>query len=350
MLIFTPDMALVNRYRVRLTLLVLLALLAFSCGRRSGAGAGAPAGGAAGGGAALRPFPAAPAVPRSYTDPADRLDHVLRHFWDGFLADPSWFGQTDNSRIAGIPSGEVEQAVGTYVTLLEQDVPYDIATRHFFRFLHSLEDADTSGVLVMPLARLFEKYLYDPQSPVRDDELWRCAAVRLSESPSVPDSLRPSYVWQARLCSLNRPGERAADFFFVDRLGGRHRFHAVRAPLTLLLFSNPDCAACRELVDALATDPQIADALSDGRIAVVSVYIDRDVEAWRAAAADYPASWLSGYDPSFTIRDDLLYSVRAIPSLYLLDAEKRVLLKDAPAQRVASLLRKLIPNTTAHEN
>ena len=34
------------------------------------------------------------------------------------------------------------------------------------------------------------------------------------------------------------------------------------------------------------------------------------------------------------IRSDHLYDVRAIPSLYLLDSQKRVLMKDAPEDKV----------------
>ena len=52
----------------------------------------------------------------------------------------------------------------------------------------------------------------------------------------------------------------------------------------------------------------------------------------------YPEEWYNGFDPDLIIRNDLLYNVRAIPSLYLLDAEKRVILKDAPENKVFSIL------------
>ena len=38
------------------------------------------------------------------------------------------------------------------------------------------------------------------------------------------------------------------------------------------------------------------------------------------------------------IRNEELYSVRAIPSLYLLDEEKRVILKDAPENKMMHYL------------
>jgi hypothetical protein len=52
----------------------------------------------------------------------------------------------------------------------------------------------------------------------------------------------------------------------------------------------------------------------------------------------YPDSWHNGFDPDLAIRNENLYNVRAIPSLYLLDDEKRVILKDAPESKMMSYL------------
>ena len=40
----------------------------------------------------------------------------------------------------------------------------------------------------------------------------------------------------------------------------------------------------------------------------------------------------------FTVQDSEKYNIRAIPSLYLLDENKVVLLKDAPLEKVMSRL------------
>ena len=56
----------------------------------------------------------------------------------------------------------------------------------------------------------------------------------------------------------------------------------------------------------------------------------------------YPKEWLNGYDAAHILRQDQLYCIRAIPSLYLLDAEKRILLKDAPLDRVQEALYSLL--------
>ena len=84
--------------------------------------------------------------------------------------------------------------------------------------------------------------------------------------------------------------------------------------------------------------PNIEARMAAREIAVVNVYIDEDLKAWREYEHNYPRSWYSGYDAAGIIREDLLYNVRAIPSLYLLDAEKRVVFKDAPTPKVVQLI------------
>lgn len=55
----------------------------------------------------------------------------------------------------------------------------------------------------------------------------------------------------------------------------------------------------------------------------------------------YPQAWYNGFDPDLVIRTDLVYNVRAIPSLYLLDSDKTVLLKDAVPEKLFNLLAQI---------
>ena len=67
-------------------------------------------------------------------------------------------------------------------------------------------------------------------------------------------------------------------------------------------------------------------------VLVVAVYIDDEVEAWQKA--HYPSAWLSVYAPEIDRQD--LYDIKALPTLYLLDTQKRVVLKDAQIDKVVS--------------
>ena len=85
--------------------------------------------------------------------------------------------------------------------------------------------------------------------------------------------------------------------------------------------------------------PGLDERIAKGDFAVVNVYIDEDLDAWRAYEPNYPRNWFCGYDPDGLVRADRIYNVRAIPSLYLLDGEKKILMKDAPVERVVSWLQ-----------
>ena len=106
----------------------------------------------------------------------------------------------------------------------------------------------------------------------------------------------------------------------------------------MLIFGNPDCNACRGLVEAFRGNPQIGGLISSGALKVVDIYIDEDVEAWKAAGEGYPKEWINGYDHLRRINSDRIYAVRGIPSVYLLDKNKTILLKDAPEDRLLAFL------------
>ena len=74
---------------------------------------------------------------------------------------------------------------------------------------------------------------------------------------------------------------------------------------------------------------------------VLNIYIDEDLEAWRSYMPIYPDIWYNGFDPDLAIRSEMIYNVRAIPSLYLLDKDKKVIMKDAPEARVFDFLGRL---------
>ena len=92
------------------------------------------------------------------------------------------------------------------------------------------------------------------------------------------------------------------------------------------------------IIQVLKGDPMISGMIADGSLAVVNIYIDEDLQGWKDYMPVYPEEWYNGFDPDLVIRTENLYSVRAIPSLYLLDKEKRVIMKDAPEDRVFSYL------------
>ena len=280
------------------------------------------------------PFPDV-TVPTVIQTQNEAAEYLAEHWWDR-LTDPVRSYPCDSLLISGVPRSEVEQKFANWTVVLGA-VSYDHAVksvRHLFDKAVSCEKKDTASNVFESMTEIVQKYLYDPNSPMRNEDFYGPYVERLSQCELVDEGMRQAYAFDAKMCTLNRTGTKAADFRFADQAGRIRRMYDVKADNIILFFSNPGCAACLDIINTLKSMPLVAQGIASGRLAVLNIYIDEDLRAWREYMPIYPREWYNGYDPDYVIRTDLLYNVRAIPSLYLLDRDKRVIMKDSPENRL----------------
>ena len=232
----------------------------------------------------------------------EQAEYVVENYWQNYKAE--------------IDSVSLEQAFSNWCAFTGY-VSRDISIKSLIKAY------DKAPERILPLA---EKYLYDPNSPYRDEDFYGALAAHIGT---------PEMTELAKLCALNPVGSKAADFVFEDSRGRRHHLYDINAPYTILFFSNPGCNACKDIIDELAV---FAEPIATGSVAVVNIYIDEDLEAWREYLPAYPKTWNTGFDPLLVLRKDTVYHIRAIPSVYLLSADKTVILKDAPTERLIQTL------------
>ena len=287
------------------------------------------------------PFPDV-TPPGMVDDYQARADYAAEHFWDKFT-DSERNYPSDSSLVSGVRKDDVESKFANWVGLLDMVDPKvaEKSVSRLFDRVEQCEKKDTSSNVFETLTGFVQKYFYDPNSPFRNEELYLPFVRKLAKCELIEDIVRSKYVREALMCSLNRPGTPATDFRFRNKYGKIRKLYSINAEWTLLFFSNPGCEACMNIINVLKDNPVISGMVKDKRLAVVNVYIDEDVEAWRSYMPVYPEQWYNGYDPDMVIRNELLYDVRAIPSLYLLDRKKNVIFKDAPEQKVFSYLENL---------
>lgn len=286
-------------------------------------------------------FPPMPEPPAVIVEPREKAEYVISNYWNKFLSQTY---PCDSNVVNGVLADDVEKALGTFVTFLENACPIDFgrkAMAGFFDMVEKFQTADTSSNVFGFFEKMVPKYLYDPNSPVRNEDLYLPYVSRLAVSEYSDPDLKPSYSFETQMCSLNMIGSPAADFIFTDLAGKRHTLYGIKAETTLLFFTNPGCPACKEIIESLTSDGKIAALVASGRLAVVNVYIDEELDKWRENASVYPKNWYNGYDQSYIIHSDVTYNVRAIPSLYVLDSEKKVIMKDAPVENVLPYLDNL---------
>lgn len=275
----------------------------------------------------------------SMMDGEQALAYVAAHYWDN-LTDTSRHYPCDSTLVSGVPVMEVEQAMANYIAL-QQALPLETAQGNLRKLVSRLElceRSDSASNVFDKMRELVDRYFYDPNSPLRDEDIYAAFADGMSRCTLLPEVKRSAYAGDAADCSLNSRGSIATDFSFSDRNGRTYTLHGIRADYTILFFSNPGCTACKEIIDALRGDDRVNAAIADGRAAVLNIYIDQELKEWYDYMPIYPATWYNGYDHNFMIRSENLYNVRAIPSLYLLDKDKRVLMKDVPLEKLINNL------------
>lgn len=308
---------------------MFLILSLISCGRKDSPGL------------ETRAFPPIPSVPSIITDQTEVSEYMVSHFWDNFLEGEYL---CDSTHVNGAVPDDVEKGLGMYITLLEERCTREFAKKEVGKFFNKVEGysaAHPSSNVFAFFEKMVPKYLYDPNSPVRDEDLYLPYVEGLASSSFVSDDLKPAYSHDARMSSLNQVGTQATDFSFTDLRGRIHNLYGIKAPFTLLMFTNPGCEACHEVIETIKTNATIPGLVKNGTLAVANIYIDLEREKWQALAKEYPTEWYNGYDQDFAIRQDLTYNVRGIPSLYVLDKDKNVIIKDAPTEKVIVYLQNI---------
>lgn len=280
------------------------------------------------------PFPNIVA-PAMMQDGQEIAEYMAEHWWDG-LTDPQRSYPCDSSLVSGVSRVEVEQKFANWTVVLGA-VSYGHAVKSVARLFDravACEKKDTASNVFESMTSIAERYLYDPNSPMRNEDFYGPYLERLAQCEYIDEGMRQAYAFDAKMCALNRTGTKAADFRFSDSRGRIRRLYDIKADNIILFFSNPGCKACLDIINTLKSMPVVAEGVASGRLAVLNIYVDEDLKAWREYMPIYPETWYNGYDPDYVIRTDVLYNVRAIPSLYLLDKDKKVIMKDAPENRL----------------
>ncbi|ADV44458.1 hypothetical protein Bache_2493 [Bacteroides helcogenes P 36-108] len=268
-----------------------------------------------------------PSIPPMLNTPELRANYLVGHYWENTnFADTNYIHHPEIT----------EQAWVDYIDILKL-VPAPKADAALKRMFLQAEKAKASYLY---LAELADKYLYDPNSPMRNEELYISVLDALISTPILDsvEKIRP----QARreLAQKNRIGTKAIDFTYTLASGKKGTLYALNSHYTLLFINNPGCHACTETIEALKHAPAINHSASRKQLQILSLYPDEELDEWKRHLSDFPLEWINGHDANQVIKENNLYDLKAIPTLYLLDKDKKVLLKDATVTEINQYLSK----------
>lgn len=257
-----------------------------------------------------------PIPPDSIYERQDRINFMAEHFW------------TERS-IADTTNFQGPKLLLDYLYLLKQTDEQQKCIQSFVSMASKQEN--TFGLILYWL----DQILYDSSSPHYNENLFSSLmkAVINSDVDSVM-KLIPRQ--RMEIISKNQVGYQTNDFTFVDKDGHTNSLYKIEAPLILLIFNNPDCSLCHQTENNIAQNELLQSLLNSGRLKLLAITPDAEYGEWMKHT--YPFNWMVGYDQEKAIYSQRLYDIQRLPCLYLLDKDKRVLLKEADYDHLCKYL------------
>ena len=149
---------------------------------------------------------------------------------------------------------------------------------------------------------LIEHYFEDQLSPVRNDRVYLMFLEEMKNSPCFDETEKERIAFKIKTTNKNLPGDIAINFKFKDESGKDHQLSDYKDQKVILYFYDPDCENCHKVSAWLKQQTIPAD------IKVLKMIADNHIS--------------------------YMYSLKNMPTIFLLDKENKVILKDCTAQEL----------------
>lgn len=263
---------------------------------------------------------ALPEIPRTLTIPIERAAFLAEHYWDRF--NPDLLRTAEDSMT-------VEQAFVDFLTIIPE-AEKDAADKGVCNLLEKSSAKEEAYTFILELAT---KYLYEADSPMENEEMFLPYLQYAADSARADDYIRMRANFLLERVQKNRPGTKASDFQYITRDNKKRNLWSVNAKELLLIFYDPECQHCMEIINQIMCDSDISDRLNNGKLKILAIYTEGNESVWIANKNLLPTNWIVGKDIS-GITENEIYDLKAMPTLYLLDKDKRVLTKDLDIRQI----------------
>lgn len=149
---------------------------------------------------------------------------------------------------------------------------------------------------------LIEHYFEDQLSPVRNDRVYLIFLEEMKNSPCFDETEKERIAFKIKTTNKNLPGDIAINFKFKDENGKEHQLSDYKDQKVILYFYDPDCENCHKVSVWLKQQTIPAN------IKVLKMIADNHIS--------------------------YMYSLKNMPTIFLLDKENKVILKDCTAQEL----------------
>ena len=250
-----------------------------------------------------------PAIPDTLRSVEQRAGYLSEHYWDNYN-----FADT-----LLLKSKEVtEQGFVNFIDILNRfnldNASKGVAHKDIAQNGITRKDITQQGIACFTqkafsnaaakerFENLIEHYFEDQLSPVRNDRVYLIFLEEMKNSPCFDETEKERIAFKIKTTNKNLPGDIAINFKFKDENGKEHQLSDYKDQKVILYFYDPDCENCHEVSAWLKQQTIPAD------IKVLKMIADNHIS--------------------------YMYSLKNMPTIFLLDKENKVILKDCTAQEL----------------
>lgn len=260
-----------------------------------------------------------PAIPDTLRSVEQRAGYLSEHYWDNYnfadtlllkskeVTEQGFVNFIDilnrfnlDNASKGVAHKDIAQKDIAQKDITQKDIARkDITQKGIACFTRK---AFSNAAAKERFENLIEHYFEDQLSPVRNDRVYLMFLEEMKNSPCFDETEKERIAFKIKTTNKNLPGDIAINFKFKDESGKEHQLSDYKDQKVILYFYDPDCENCHEVSAWLKQQTIPAD------IRVLKMIADNHIS--------------------------YIYSLKNMPTIFLLDKENKVILKDCTAQEL----------------
>jgi thioredoxin-related protein len=258
------------------------------------------------------------------------MEYYTMHYFDNF----PW----EDPRIFNTPLGD--NKTKEFQSLLLQQRNHPILDSAILSAFRASKANPTSHRIFF---EKLEKVFGDHASPYRIERVYITMLKDMLATKGISELDKRHYTYELNAIDKNNEGERANNFRIVTSTGDTTTLYDIQSEYLLLYLQHPTCPTCQRVRKMIADFPFLNKAIASGKMKVLTVYFEDETEVWNnyIHSPEANPNYLHGWNFDQSISDNALYDTRAIPYMFILDKNKRILRKNVMENDLEDQIKQL---------
>ena len=265
-----------------------------------------------------------PSAPQELPTLEAKSDYLVEHFWD----------QMDFKSKSTVDQNALNDAFRVF------SVPLRWASRDKAEAATEklIQSISKNPVLLLQFTKAAEENIYGPRAEVWVDEVYLKFLNALIKNKKVSAQRKKKYEEQLKVLSNTTIGSRAPEFSFENVNGDKANYFPM-ATNTIIIFGNPKDTDWRITRLRMESNAALTEAISKGKVNILFI-VPNKMDGWKSEVVDYSSKWTVGCGENL----NKIYDLRAMPSVYVIGHDGKILLKNTPLGTAISKILELTNN------